>query len=308
VLGDHVAQKGSLVAPDRLRFDFSHPKPMTASEIEQVEDIANDVVLQNSPVITRLMAVDDAIGSGARALFGEKYGDEVRVVAMGEAGGNSMGWSVELCGGTHVQRTGDIGLITVASEGAVAAGVRRLEAFTATTARKFARHLGELAKTAAAELKSSVEEMPARLEQVLDERRRLEREVADARRKLAMGGARSDASDGIRQVGDVKLIARAVEGIDLKDLRSLADEGKRRLGSGVVAIVGVTAEGRAGIVVGVTPDLTTRFSAIDLVRKGAEALGGKGGGGRSDLAQAGGPDGSKADAALEAIAAAIGGA
>jgi alanyl-tRNA synthetase len=308
VLGDHVAQKGSLVAPDRLRFDFSHPKPMTAAEMERVEDIANDAVLANSPVTTRLMALDDAIASGARALFGEKYGDEVRVVAMGEGGGNTMGWSVELCGGTHVRRTGDIGLISMGGESGVAAGVRRIEAFTATTARKYANHLGELAKAAAAELKAPLEEMPRRLAQALDERRRLERELAEAKKKLALGGgARAGAGDGIRVIGDVRLIARAVAGIDLKDLRSLADEGKKRLGSGIVAIVGVSEEGKAGIVVGVTDDLTTRFSAVDLVKKGAAALGGKGGGGRSDMAQAGGPDGSQADAALAAIASALGG-
>ena len=308
VLGDHVAQKGSLVAPDRLRFDFSHPKPMTVEEIERVEDLANDFVLQNSPVTTRLMAVDEAIASGARALFGEKYGDEVRVVAMGRGGGNTMGWSVELCGGTHVKRTGDIGVIAALGDSAVAAGVRRIEALTGTGARKHARHLGELAKAAAAELKAPVEDMPQRLAQVLDERRRLERELSEAKKKLAMGGgAGAQGADGVRVVGDVKLLARAVEGIDLKDLRSLADEGKKRLGSGVVAIVGVTEEGRAGVVVGVTDDLTSRFSAIDLVRKGAEVLGGKGGGGRADMAQAGGPDGSKAEAALKAIEGALGG-
>jgi alanyl-tRNA synthetase len=313
VLGDHVAQKGSLVAPDRLRFDFSHPKPMTAQEIERVEDIANDFVLQNSPVVTRLMALEDARASGARALFGEKYGDEVRVVAMGEidpqgAGGNAMGWSVELCGGTHVSRTGDIGLIAGLSDSGVAAGVRRIEAVTGIAARKYAQHLGELAKAASAELKVPLEEMPARLAQVLDERRKLERELAEAKKKLAMGGgAKADGADGVRAVGDVKLLAKAVEGIDLKDLRSLADEGKKRLGSGVVAIVGVTEEGKAGVVVGVTADLTSRFSAVDLVRKGAEALGGKGGGGRPDMAQAGGPDGSKAEAALKAIEGALGG-
>jgi alanyl-tRNA synthetase len=310
VLGDHIAQKGSLVAPDRLRFDFSHPKPMTSEEIERVEDIANDVVLQNSEVTTRLMAVDEAIASGARALFGEKYGDEVRVVAMGEGGGNTMGWSVELCGGTHVRRTGDIGLITLASEGAVAAGVRRIEAFTATTARKFDRALGKLAKAAAAELKVAVDDMPGRLAAVLDERRRLERELSEAKKKLALtggaGGTRADGADGIRNIGGVKLMARAVEGIDLKDLRSLADEGKKRLGSGVVAIVGITEEGKAGVVVGVTEDLTGRFSAVDLVRRGAQALGGTGGGGRPDMAQAGGPDGLKANAALDAIASALG--
>jgi alanyl-tRNA synthetase len=308
VLGDHVAQKGSLVAPDRLRFDFSHPKAMNEAEVERVEDIANEIVLQNAPVTTRLMAVDEAIASGARALFGEKYGDEVRVVAMGE-GGNAMGWSVELCGGTHVRRTGDIGLISVIAESAVGAGVRRIEALTGTAARKALRHSDELAKAAAAEIRAPVEELPARLAQVLDERRRLDRDLSEARKKLAMGGGgRRDGADGVRMVGDVKLLARAVEGIDLKDLRSLADEGKKQVGSGVVAIVGVTGEGKAGVVVGVTPDLTGRFSAVDLVRKGAEALGGKGGGGRPDMAQAGGPDGAKADAALAAIAAALGGA
>jgi alanyl-tRNA synthetase len=311
VLGDHVAQKGSLVARDRLRFDFSHNKPVSASEIERVEQKANEIVLQNAPVITRLMSRDEAIESGARALFGEKYGEEVRVVAMGEGIGNAMGWSVELCGGTHVNRTGDIGLISIVGESAVAAGVRRIEALTATAARQYANHLAQLAKAASHELKVPLEDMPGRLALVLEERKRLERELLDAKKKLAMGGgaksgAVSDAADGVRTIGDVKLLARAVEGIDLKDLRSLADEGKKRLGSGVVAIVGVTQDGKAGVVVGVTPDLTARFSAVDLVRKGAEALGGKGGGGRPDMAQAGGPDGAKADAALAAIAAALG--
>jgi alanyl-tRNA synthetase len=307
VLGEHVAQKGSLVAPDRLRFDFSHPKPMTSEEIERVEDIANDVVLQNLPVTTRLMALEEARACGARALFGEKYGDEVRVVAMGEGGGNTMGWSVELCGGTHVARTGDIGVIGALSDGAVAAGVRRIEALTGRAARKAANASLQIARAAAAELKVPLEDMPARVGSLLDERKRLERDLADARRKLAMGGgARADAADGTRVIGDVKLIARTVQGIDLKDLRSLADEGKKQVGSGVVAIVGVTDEGKAGVVVGVTPDLTSRFSAVDLVRKGAEVLGGKGGGGRPDMAQAGGPEGAKAAAALDAIAAALG--
>ncbi len=308
MLGDHVAQKGSLVAPDRLRFDFSHPKPMTAQEIERVEDIANEVVVQNTPVTTRLMAVDDAIASGARALFGEKYGDEVRVVAMGEGGGNTMGWSVELCGGTHVKRTGDIGLIFGLSDSGVAAGVRRIEALTGATARRYAQHVGELARVASAELKVPLEDMPARLAQVLDERRRLERELSEAKKKLAMGGsARSEGTDGVRLVGDVKLMARVVEGIEVKDLKSLADEGKKQLGSGVVALVATTGDGKASIVVGVTPDLITRISAVDLVRRASEVLGGKGGGGKPDMAQAGGPDGSKAEAALEAIEGALGG-
>ncbi len=308
VLGDHVAQKGSLVAPDRLRFDFSHPKPMNAQELERVEDLANEAVLQNTPVTTRLMAVDDAIASGARALFGEKYGDEVRVVAMGEGTGNTLGWSVELCGGTHVRRTGDIGLISVVGESGVAAGVRRLEALTGMAARRHVNHQAGLARAAAAELRAPLEDVPGRVVALLDERKRLERELADAKKKLAMGGgAKADGGDGVRTVGEIKLMARAVTGIDLKDLRSLADEGKKQVGSGVVAIVGVTEDGKAGIVVGVTADLTGRFSAVDLVRRGAEALGGKGGGGRPDMAQAGGPDGAKADAALAAIESALAG-
>ncbi len=310
VLGDHVAQKGSLVAPDRLRFDFSHPKPMSAEEIEKVEDIANDIVLQNAEVTTRLMAVDDAITSGARALFGEKYGDEVRVVAMGETspGANAMGWSVELCGGTHVRRTGDIGIVSVVGESAVGAGVRRIEALTGRAARKAANHTAGIAKAAASELRVSVDEVPERITALLDDRKRLERELSDARRKLAMGGGARSGEDGVRQIGDIKLLARAVSGIEIKDLKSLADDGKKQVGSGVVAIVGVTDEGKAGLVVGVTPDLTTRFNAVDLVKRGAEALGGKGGGGRPDMAQAGGPDGGKAEAALDAIAAALDGA
>ncbi len=306
VLGDHVAQKGSLVAPDRLRFDFSHPKPVSAEEIERIEDIANDVVLQNAPVTTRLMTVDDAIASGARALFGEKYGDEVRVVAMGAGSGNTMGWSVELCGGTHVRRTGDIGLVAVVAEGAVAAGVRRIEAFTGQAARRHLNGIVQLAKATASELRTPLEDMPQRVVSLLEERKRLERDVAEARRKLAMGGGAAGGEEAVRKIGGVNLMARAVEGIDLKALRGLADEGKKQLGSGVVAIVGVTEDGKAGLVVGVTPDLTQRFNAVDLARKGAEALGGKGGGGRPDMAQAGGPDGSKAEAALAAVAAAVG--
>jgi alanyl-tRNA synthetase len=282
---------------------------MSPEEIERVEDLANEYVLQNSPVTTRLMALDDARASGARALFGEKYGDEVRVVAMGEGSGNTLGWSVELCGGTHVKRTGDIGLISVLGDSGVAAGVRRLEALTGKSARKASNALVQVAKTAAAELKAPLEEMPVRLAALLDERKKLERDLSEAKKKLAMGGGGKPgaADEGLRTVGDVKLMARSVEGIDVKDLRSLADEGKKQVGSGVVAIVGVTADGKAGIVVGVTADLTARFSAVDLVRRGAEALGGKGGGGRPDMAQAGGPDGAKAGAALAAIEAALAG-
>ena len=269
VLGDHIAQRGSLVAPDRLRFDFVHPKPITAEELARVEDIANEVVLENDEVTTRLMAVDDARDAGARALFGEKYGDEVRVVSMGkqarEHGSNALGWSVELCGGTHVRRTGDIGLISVTGESAVASGVRRIEALTGNHARKHANDTMALAKTAAAELRTTLDEMPARIAALMEERKKLERDLSEARKKLAMGGGATGSADrrpaGVREVGDVKLMARAVEGVETKDLKSLVDDGKKQLGSGVVAIVGVTEDGKAGVVVGVTRRSHRRASA-----------------------------------------------
>jgi alanyl-tRNA synthetase len=315
VLGDHIAQRGSMVAPDRLRFDFVHPKPITAEELARVEDIANEVVLENDEVTTRVMGVDEAREAGARALFGEKYGDEVRVVSMGrtarERGANALGWSVELCGGTHVKRTGDIGLITLTSESAVASGVRRIEALTGNYARKHANDTMALAKTAANELRTSLDDVPARIAALMEERKKLERELSDARKKLAMGGgvsASNGAASGVREAGGVKLMARAVEGIEMKDLKSLADDGKKQIGSGVVAIVGVTEDGKAGVVVGVTQDLTARFNAVSLVRVASEALGGKGGGGRPDMAQAGGPDGAKATEALAAIEKAMAGA
>ncbi|MCK0209476.1 alanine--tRNA ligase [Starkeya koreensis] len=306
VLGDHVAQKGSLVAPDRLRFDFSHPKPLDEEELRRVEDIANRIVLRNEPVVTRLMAVDDAIASGARALFGEKYGEEVRVVSMGTDPGNGAPYSVELCGGTHVARTGDIGIVSVLGESAVGAGVRRIEALTGDGARFHLNAESRALHGAAGLLKAPVGEVEARIAQLVEERRKLERELGEARRKLAMGGS-AGGEEPTRTVGDVKLLAREVTGIEPKDLKSLVDEGKKRIGSGIVAIVGVTGEGRAGLVVGVTDDLTDRYDAVALVRHGAEALGGKGGGGRRDLAQAGGPDGARAAEALAAIEAALAG-
>ena len=281
MLGDHIAQRGSLVAPDRLRFDFVHQKPITPEELSRIEDIANEVVLENDEVTTRLMAVDDAREAGARALFGEKYGDEVRVVSMGktarEHGTNALGWSVELCGGTHVRRTGDIGLISVTSESAVSSGVRRIEALTGRHARKHANDTMQLARHAASELRTPLEEMPARIASLMEERKKLERDLSDARKKLAMrrrcdrferiGGGRAG---GVREIGNVKLMARAVEGIEMKDLKSLADDGKKQLGSGVVAIVGVTGDGKAGVVVGVTSDLT---SSLQCGRSGARRLG-----------------------------------
>ena len=308
VLGGHVAQKGSLVAPDRLRFDFSHPKPIDAAEIEDVEALANAVALQDAPVETRLMDRDEAMHSGAMALFGEKYGDEVRVVSMGAMPGGAPGraYSVELCGGTHVARTGEIGLIALVGESGVAAGVRRIEALTGEAARKHLAEQERRLKAVAAALKVRPEDAAERVQALVEERRKLERDLADARRKLAMGGGSGDgAMADVREIGSVKFLGRSVTGIAPKDLKGLADDGKKTVGSGVVAIVGVGDDGKAGIVVGVTDDLTARFSAVDLVRRAAEALGGKGGGGRPDMAQAGGPDGARAGEAIAAIAAAI---
>jgi alanyl-tRNA synthetase len=308
VLGDHVAQKGSLVAGDRLRFDFAHLKPISPDELARIEDIANRAVLENAPVVTRLMAVEDAINSGARALFGEKYGDEVRVVSMGYAqdrddGGEGVNrdFSVELCGGTHVARTGDIGLITIVSEGAVAAGVRRIEAKTATEARRFLNARASRLREVATLLKGAEDEAPNRLAALIEDRRKLERDLTDARKKLAMGGANETGASLVQDIGGVKFLGRSVAGIDLKDLKSLADEAKQNVGSGVVAIASVDDSGKAGIVVGVTDDLTDRFDSVALVRLAAAKLGGKGGGGRRDMAQAGGPDGAGVDAALTAV-------
>jgi alanyl-tRNA synthetase len=304
VLGTHVAQKGSLVSPDRLRFDFSHPKPMSDDELSKVEGFANEIVLQNAPVETRLMAVDDAIESGAMALFGEKYGDEVRVVSMGTTlHGDKAGkpYSIELCGGTHVRRTGDIGLVTLVSESAVAAGVRRIEALTGGEARAYLDEQDKRVRELAAILKVGAGDVTSRVAQLVEDRRRLEKELADAKKKLAMGGGGAGASAPVKDAGAFKLMGRVVEGINPKDLKGLADEAKAQLGSGVVVLINVADDGKAAIVTGVTKDLTDKVSAVDLVRIGSEALGGRGGGGRPDMAQAGGPDGSKADAAVAAI-------
>ncbi len=307
VLGPHVAQKGSSVDADRLRFDFSHGKPITDEELAAVEDRANAVVLQNDPVITRLMGIEEARGSGARALFGEKYGDEVRVVSMGRVLDATetvtTPYSIELCGGTHAARTGDIGLISVTGESSVASGVRRIEARTGRAAREHLNREARRTRDMAALLKTTPEAAGERLQGLIEDRRKLDRELTEARKRLAMGGGVGEASSGpTRSVGGTTLFSRAITGVEMKDLKGLADEAKAGLGSGVVAIVGVTPDGKAGLVVAVTPDLTGRFNAVDLVRAGSEALGGKGGGGRPDMAQAGGPNGAAAQAALDAVA------
>ncbi|WEK49770.1 MAG: alanine--tRNA ligase [Candidatus Kaistia colombiensis] len=306
VLGDHVAQKGSMVAPERLRFDFSHPKPIDEAELAAVEEIANAIVLQDAPVVTRLMDRDEAMHSGAMALFGEKYGDEVRVVTMGDENGKP--YSVELCGGTHVGRTGEIGLVTFVGESAVAAGVRRVEALTGKAAREHLELQDKRLKAVAAALKVRPDEAADRVQSLVEDKRRLERELAEAKKKLALGGGGGQAAgDGVREIGAVRYLGRVVSGISPKDLKGLVDDAKKAVGSGIVAIVGVSEDGKAGLVVGVSDDLVGQYSAIDLVRAGSDALGGKGGGGRPDMAQAGGPDGGKADAALAAIEAVLAG-
>jgi alanyl-tRNA synthetase len=301
VLGPHVAQKGSLVSPDRLRFDFSQPRAMTLDELKRVEDEVNEVIRQNVDVSTRLMPTAKAIEAGAVAMFGEKYGDEVRVLAMGhDLTAGAQPYSVELCGGTHVRRLGDIGLFTILSESAVAAGVRRIEALTSEGARRYLEAQREVAQAAAAVLKTAPAELPARIAALVEERRRLERELADAKKAIALGGGTKIEAAAHKEIAGVKTVLRAVENVSPKDLKSLADDAKARLGSGVVAFVTV-ADGKASLVVGVTADLTERISAVDLVRAGAEALGGKGGGGRPDMAQAGGPDTGRTSEALAAI-------
>jgi alanyl-tRNA synthetase len=297
-LGGHVTQKGSLVAPDRFRFDFSHPKALTGEDIEAVEGEVNFHIRHNQPVTTRLMSHADAIEAGAVALFGEKYGDEVRVLSMGTGGEGN--YSVELCGGTHVNALGDIQLLKIVSESAVSSGVRRIEALTGEAARRWLLDRDNRLREVAATLKASPDEVPARVATLIEERRRLERELAEARKALAMGGGSAREAVGPEQVAGTAFIGQVLEGIDPKQLRGLVDEAKTRVGSGVVALIAVN-DGRASVAAGVTDDLTSRFNAVDLVRAAVAALGGQGGGGRPDMAQGGGPDGSKGEEALAAV-------
>ncbi|WP_305095721.1 alanine--tRNA ligase [Croceibacterium aestuarii] len=301
-LGEHVTQKGSLVAEDRLRFDFSHPKALTAEEIAAVEAEVNAEIRHNETVGTRLMSPDEAIEAGAMALFGEKYGEEVRVLSMGRSDWNGTGksYSVELCGGTHVRATGDIGLFRIISESAVSSGVRRIEALTGEAARQWVVGREDALKALAATLKTAPDEVEARVAALIDERRKLERELAEAKKALALGGGGKSAPSADEEIAGVKFSGQVLDGMNPKELRGLLDEAKQRMGSGVAAIVAVN-EGRAAFAVGVTDDLTTRLDAVALVQAGVAALGGKGGGGRPDMAQGGGPDGDKAEAALAAV-------
>ncbi len=299
-LGTHVTQKGSLNEPDRLRFDVSHPKPMTHDELADVEAAVNERIRNNSEVTTRLMTPEAAVAEGAMALFGEKYGDEVRVVGMGGPEGNKSAWSVELCGGTHVRRTGDIGLFRIVSETGVSSGVRRIEAVTGAAAEAFALENERRLLEVAGALRASPAEVPDRVAALVEDRRRLEREVTDLRRKLATGATAHADED----IAGIKFSGRNLGDVPPRDLKGLAEAIGKQSGSGVVALIS-TAEGKASIVVGVSPDLTARFSAVDLVRAAAAAVGGKGGGGRPDLAQAGGPDAAQAEAALNAVRTAL---
>jgi alanyl-tRNA synthetase len=300
-LGEHVTQKGSLVAPDRLRFDFSHPRPLTAADIRAVETEVNEQIRDNAAPRTRLLSPDRAVAEGALALFGEKYGDEVRVVAMGRRDADHP-FSVELCGGTHVRRTGDIGLFKIVGETAIASGVRRIEALTGAAAEAHLAEEERILEEAAAALRISPAELPARITALVDERRRLERELAEARRALA--GAGPPVAAGRKRIGEIAFDGRVIDGVPGRELRGLADDLKRRIGSGIVTVVS-RDDGKAAIVVGVTPDLTNRFDAVALVRLGARALGGTGGGGRPELAQAGGPQSDRAEAALAAVESAV---
>ncbi|MES1200680.1 MAG: alanine--tRNA ligase [Pseudomonadota bacterium] len=308
VLGPHVTQKGSLVEADRFRFDFSHGAPLTADEIDRVEDEVNAVIRQNAEGVIKEMKPEEAIAEGALALFGEKYGDRVRVLRLGDALDHSgKPFSVELCGGTHVRRTGDIAVFSVLSESGVAAGIRRIEAATGAAALAHLKAQAALAKTVASNLKAPLAELPDRVAQLQDERKKLERELGETKKRLALAGGGGAAPAGPEQVAGISVLARVLDGVPAKDLRGLVDEGKKSLGSGVIAYVGVD-EGKAALAVGVTDDLKGKVSAVDLVRAGVAAVGGQGGGGRPDMAQGGGPDGAKAPEALAAIRAALEGA
>lgn len=298
-LGTHVAQKGSLVAPDRLRFDVSHSSAMSAEELADAEAAVNAKIRQNTPVTTRLMTPDDAIAMGAMALFGEKYGDEVRVVSMGSDDGGKT-YSVELCGGTHVSALGDIGLFKVIGEGAVSSGVRRVEALTGEAARAYLSSRDEKLREAASALRTTPDEVPGRVTSLLEEKRRLERELAEAKKALAMGGGSGAAPAGPETVGGVAFVGQVLNGFEAKGLRGAVDDAKKRIESGVAALVAVN-DGRATVAVGVTDDLVATYNAVDLVKRAVAAVGGQGGGGRPDMAQGGGPDGDKADDALAAV-------
>jgi alanyl-tRNA synthetase len=306
VLGPHVSQKGQMVDGERIRFDFSHGGPVTPAEIEQIEAEVNAVIRQNLPADTREMAPEAAIEAGAMALFGEKYGESVRVLTLGEALQGDGAYSVELCGGTHVARTGDIALFKVISESGVAAGVRRIEALTGEAARRWLTEQAAVAKALADQFKVPVAEVAARVDALEASRRKLEKELADAKRQLAMGGGAAGAASGPEDIGGVKMIARVMEGVGGKDLRPIAEEFKKQLPDGVIALVG-SADGKAAVTVAVTGAAASKFNAVELAKAAVQAMGGQGAGGRPDFAQGGAPDGSKSSDGIAAVKAAVAG-
>ena len=305
-MGDHVTQKGSLVSEEKLRFDFSHPKPLSNDDIAAIETQVNDEIRSNETVATGLMSPDDAVTAGALALFGEKYGDEVRVLSMGRKSGEGRNYSVELCGGTHVEATGEIGVFRIISESAVSSGIRRIEALTGDAARLWLVERDEALRDVAALVKAAPGDAVDRVRSLLDERKRLEKELADAKRAAALSGNNVSVDDSAadEKIGGLAFSGRVIEGLPAKELRGVLDQEKSRLGSGVAALVAVN-DGRAAVAVAVTDDLTGQVDAVALVQSGVSAVGGKGGGGRADMAQGGGPDGARANDAIAAIRTAL---
>jgi alanyl-tRNA synthetase len=307
VLGAHVSQKGQMVDGERIRFDFSHGQPVTPDEIERIEAEVNAVVRQNLPAETEMMDQKKAMAAGAMALFGEKYGDTVRVLTLGRALSGEGAYSVELCGGTHVARTGDIALFKIVQEQGVAAGVRRIEALTGESARRYLLDQAAVSKGLADQFKVPVSEVPARIATLEAQRRQLEKELGDAKRQLAMGGGSGGAAPaGPEDIGGVKVLARVMDGVGGKDLRPIAEEFKKQLPDGVIALVG-SAEGKAAVTVAVTGSAQAKFNAVELAKAAVVAMGGQGAGGRPDFAQGGAPDGAKAGEGLDAIKAALAG-
>jgi len=306
VLGGHVAQKGQMVDAERLRFDFSHNAPVTEDELARMEDEVNAVIRQNLPAETKMMGPQEAIAAGAVALFGEKYGDEVRVLTLGRDLADDGPYSVELCGGTHVARTGDIALFKIVSETGIAAGVRRIEALTGEAARQFLLAQAGVGKSLAQSFKVQVADVPARVEALTADRRALEKQVAELKKQLALGGGGGSANAAPEEINGVKLVARILDGVDGKGLRGVAEDFRKQVGSGVVALIGVT-EGKAAVTVAVTSDMAGRVNAADLARVAVIAMGGQGAGGKPDFAQGGAPDGSKAEDGLAAVRTALAG-
>ncbi len=298
-----MTQKGQMVDGERIRFDFSHERAVSADELATIETQVNGVILQNTKAETKIMAPDAAIEAGAMALFGEKYGDAVRVLSLGDiAAGEDHAYSVELCGGTHVGRTGEIGVFKIISETAIAAGIRRIEAVTGEAARLYLEAQAGFAKAAAEGLKIKISDVPARVLSLSKEKRALEKEVSKLKKELALGGG--GASAAVEDIDGVKFIGRVLEGVSGKDLRTMIEEQKQKLGSGIVAFVAIDG-GKVAVAVGVTTDLIDRYNAAILVNLGAEKVGGRGGG-KPDMAQAGGNNVEGADGALAAIKSGIG--